>query len=240
MIETRTIDTPVRTYLSIEASNPSASPPDVCVARVESGGVVVLGRADGTEIGRSSDGVMDAVDRACLRAGLNPGQIDAISVSVGPGGFTALRIATTSAKVLAFALDVPVIPVPTALVAARGVAQEHRPCVIALASKHDAAHLSVLDPDGSVRMLGVCLPDALDSIGAGAIVADEHLPAAMAARADALGWARRTIRLDAVACLEAALGLDPVPPERLSPIYAREPDAVTQWRARHGGQLPSL
>lgn len=200
----------------------------------------MLGRADGMELGRSSDGVMDAVDQACRRAGVSARAIEAISVSVGPGGFTALRIATTSAKLLAYALDIPVIPVPTPMVAARGVPQEDRPCVIALAGKHDAAHLSVLEHDGSVRMLGVCSPDALEAIAARAIIADEHLPSAMAARAESLGWARRAIRLHAVACLEAAMDLDPVPPERLSPIYAREPDAVTQWRARHGGESPRL
>jgi tRNA threonylcarbamoyladenosine biosynthesis protein TsaB len=227
---------PVRTILSIEVFNPSASPPDVCVGRIVSGAVEVLGRADGAERGRSSDGVMDAVDRACRSAGVSSGQIDALAVSVGPGGFTALRIATTSAKVLAFALNIPVIPVPTPLVAARGVTPQERPCVIALAGKNDAAHLTLLEAGGPFRMLGVCGPEALDTIEAGCIIADDHLPQAIATRAASLGWSRQPIRLSALACLEAALGLDPVPAEQLAPLYAREPDAVTQWRARHGGR----
>lgn len=228
----------MRTILAIEASNPSASAPGVCVGRVpmdEKGAVEVIGAWISEDSGRSSDGVMDAVDRACRAAGVGPRELDALAVSIGPGGFTALRIATTSAKTLAFALGIPVIPVPTALVAARAVDASHRPGVIALASKNTLAHLTLLRPDGSIEAIGAVDAEGIPD-GVRSIVADAFLPESFAIRAAALGLERLTLTLSPQACLKAAAGLDAVAPDALGPLYAREPDAVTQWRARHGSR----
>jgi tRNA A37 threonylcarbamoyladenosine modification protein TsaB len=228
----------MRTILAIEASNPSASAPGVCVGRVPmkgNGAVEVIGAWISEDSGRSSDGVMDAVDRACRAAGLGPRELDAVAVSIGPGGFTALRIATTSAKTLAFALGIPVIPVPTALVAARAVDVAHQPGVIALASKNTLAHLTLLRPDGSIEAIGAVDAEGIPS-GVRSLVADAFLPEPFAIRAAALGLERLTLTLSPQACLEAAAGLDVVAPDALGPLYAREPDAVTQWRARHGSR----
>lgn len=228
----------MRTILAIEASNPSASAPGVCVGRVpadRNGTIEVLGAWISEDFGRSGDGVLDLVDRVCREAGVGPRDLDAVAVSIGPGGFTALRIATTSAKTLAFALGIPVIPVPTALVAARAVDAAHRPGVIALASKNTLAHLTLLHPDGSIESIGAVNAEGIPS-GVRSLVADAFLPEPFAVRAATLGLERLSLTLSPRACLEAAAGLDAVAPDALGPLYAREPDAVTQWRARHGSR----
>ncbi len=46
-------------------------------------------------------------------AGWRVADLDAIAVSIGPGSFTGLRVALSFAKGLAFAAQVPVVPVPT-------------------------------------------------------------------------------------------------------------------------------
>lgn len=50
-----------------------------------------------------------AVDHVLRAAGRHLREVERLAVTVGPGGFTGLRIALTFAKSLAFALDVPLI-----------------------------------------------------------------------------------------------------------------------------------
>lgn len=227
----------MRTVLAIEASNPSACPASVCVGRVgDDGSIDLIGEHTLTDADRASDGVMLGVDRACAAGGLHRRDLDALAVSIGPGGFTALRIATTTARLLAYALERPVTPVPTAAVASEAIGLAHRPALIALAGKHDAAFLSLLGSDGSLEPWGMCPAGSISPGVAVALVCDTHVPASIAARAESLGMERLGLCLSARACLAASARFAPVTPDALAPWYAREPDAVTQWRARHGSR----
>ena len=53
------------------------------------------------------------IDEVIQEAGLNMSDLDAVAVSKGPGSYTGLRIGVAAAKGMCFALDIPLISVPT-------------------------------------------------------------------------------------------------------------------------------
>ncbi len=228
--------------LGLEMSNPSAAraPDDESTHAVavwsRSGQTHnLLGSAPMPRGARGSDGVMQSVASLCAGCGVQPADIERVIVSVGPGGYTALRIATTTAKMLASTLRAQLVAVPSALVAAQAIGPESRPALIALASKKDHTFASVFDAGGCWSQLGIITADGIEASGARSIVADSHLPESFTQRAGTLGISVIPIHLDARHLLAASAGIDPVDPAMLTPLYAREPDAVTQWRARSSG-----
>lgn len=222
--------------LAIETSNPSAGSSGVAIARRSGAGWGGLGVIEHEPVapgGRHGDDLMPAIDRLCARAGATPADLGRVVVSVGPGGYTGLRVAVTVAKVLGHACGAELVGVPTALVAREALGPEDLPALVLLASKGEGASGWLVDAGGA-RCLGVVGADDVGGAGARCLVGDEHLPAGIARRGAELGLGVRALTLDARACLRLGAGMEPVGADALAPIYAREPDAVTQWRARHG------
>jgi len=60
-----------------------------------------------------SQRLLPMVEQALRESGLDRCQLDGIAVSAGPGSFTGLRIGMATAKGLGYALDRPVLAVPT-------------------------------------------------------------------------------------------------------------------------------
>lgn len=73
------------------------------------------------------------IDDVLKEAHINRSNIDAIAVSKGPGSYTGLRIGVSAAKGLAFALEKPLISIPTLDVLAHQI------------SNNDGAIVSMLD-----------------------------------------------------------------------------------------------
>lgn len=71
-----------------------------------------------------SSKIISALDTAFHKSGLMPKQIDAISVGLGPGSFTSLRVGLSTAKGLAYALNKPIIGIPSLDAAAMNVKTE--------------------------------------------------------------------------------------------------------------------
>lgn len=222
--------------LAIEMSQRGGSVAFGCVAsalhveRFESGG------------GQDSDPLVPTIDRVVRAAGCAPRDIGAIGVSVGPGGFTGLRISVTVAKCLSESLGVPVVAVPSALVAA-AAAEGQGDWVVALASKRETAWITrVRREDGRPVIEGapnvVHASDFRTGPHDRTLLADEFAPAEMIARARDAGLAVESPRFDAIPCWRLAADLFrrgvTVNPLELAPLYPREPEAVTLWRQRHG------
>jgi tRNA threonylcarbamoyladenosine biosynthesis protein TsaB len=80
---------------------------DGMLARVELGGHADSGAP------RHAERLVPAIEYCCDQIGVSLDHVSAIAVGIGPGMFTGLRVGVTTAKVLAQALRIPMIPVPS-------------------------------------------------------------------------------------------------------------------------------
>lgn len=106
--------------LNIETSSPICS---VCLSR---DGTVIDCREDRT--GNSHAKILTVfIDELFKSNNLSLSELDAVAVSAGPGSYTGLRIGTSVAKGLCYALNKPLISVPTLLALAVGIQKKQMP-----------------------------------------------------------------------------------------------------------------
>ncbi len=60
---------------------------------------------------RHAESLTPMIQFVCAQAGINTTELDAIAVDAGPGLFTGMRVGIATAQSMAWALDIPVIPV---------------------------------------------------------------------------------------------------------------------------------
>lgn len=217
------------------------------------GGGVALQLPDGrvevedlTPTRRHDDALMPGVDRLCGRAGVKPGDLEVIGVSIGPGGFTGLRIAVITAKVLAHATGANLVAVPTASVVAAACEPGRdagEQMLVCLASKRDTAWTQAMSWKGErwdPTDAGVAREASeIDFSLFRTVIGDECLPSAFVAACESAGVTVCEPVFSAEACLRETLQLHKIrqyaDPMKLAPLYPREPEAVTVWRARQSG-----
>ncbi|MEO5570879.1 MAG: tRNA (adenosine(37)-N6)-threonylcarbamoyltransferase complex dimerization subunit type 1 TsaB [Bacteroidia bacterium] len=85
---------------------------DVCSVALERDGLL-LAIAQSDEPKSHAGTVTIFIQQVMNESNLNLSQIDAVSVSKGPGSYTGLRIGTATAKGLCYALDKPLIAINT-------------------------------------------------------------------------------------------------------------------------------
>lgn len=222
--------------LALELSSPAAQ-----IALGEAGEVIASAEVPGD---RSLDGALFPALEALLSGHSRvPSDLGLIAVSIGPGGFTGLRVSIAIAQMLAFALGAAVVGVPTACVVVRETLGG-RPVStadrvgVALATKRGWTWLTEFERSGHVwRLLrdGRLVQEAEVAARSDLelLIADHPGEAMRAAGREILRPQR-----SAEACLREgwamAGGGGGIPPERLLPIYARRPEAVELWERRHG------
>lgn len=92
--------------LNIESSGPICS---VCVSKGED----IIAIKETEKVFEHTEKITLLIDECMKKAGLSLGELDAISVSSGPGSYTALRVGLATAKGICYALEKPLIAIDT-------------------------------------------------------------------------------------------------------------------------------
>jgi tRNA threonylcarbamoyl adenosine modification protein YeaZ len=178
---------------------------------------------------------MPAIERVCARLGLMPGGLERVSVSVGPGGYTGIRVAVVTAQAMAEVSGAGMAAVPTADAvahAARTAGDVDGPFAVCLASKRHAAFVTCFEGAGTGAVVGVVEAEVLSTLGVRCLIADRFLPAGFVEAAAGLGMGVIEPRFDAAAVLACGESASVVRGDPLLPVYPREPEAVRKWRER--------
>ncbi len=194
--------------------------------------------------------LLEGVREVCRVGAVPLEKLDGLAVSVGPGSFTGLRVGMATAQGLAFALELPVVPVPTLEAFARSLPQAPGSLCPMLDAKQGEVYAAIYrnNPDGKLdtllgervitpRELAALIrgPDTFPAegpitfLGEGAEryepVLHEMLPHAEFA------YSARYPSAAQVGILGLALlaGGEGVSPEALRPRYLRRAEAEVQW-----------
>jgi len=176
--------------------------------------------------------------------GVRLDQLAAIAVGIGPGLFTGLRVGVTTAKVMAQALRVPVVPVPSLDLVAYPVRHTSRMVVATLdARRREVFHASYRPVPGGVQRIteyGVASPAQLvaqleadgdevllvgDGVGAYPEVFSGYERAELAGPEFAMPSVAALVAL-ATARIEREVFETPWD---VTPLYLRESDAELNW-----------
>jgi tRNA threonylcarbamoyladenosine biosynthesis protein TsaB len=71
--------------------------------------------------GRHAEDLFDHIESAMADADVSRNELSLVGVSIGPGGFTSLRVGLAAAKGLSLGLDIPIVGVSSLRVLARSI-----------------------------------------------------------------------------------------------------------------------
>ena len=199
---------------------------------------------------RHAANLVPAARRVCASAGAAPDEIGLVSVSIGPGSFTGLRIGVTVARMLALATGARLVPVPTLEVIAQNALEAADPpdrvAVLLDAGRGDAFAATFDRTTDGYRSNGEPImvdPAAFLShcdvecgvMGHGARCFAEIVDAASLMRLPPESDAPRVEVVHRLGYRLARAGTF-TDRHRLVPLYIRKPAAEEVWeKTRHGG-----
>lgn len=113
--------------------------------------------------------ILPMIDELLQEADIKVSDLDAIAFGQGPGAFTGVRIAIGVIQGLAFAHDIPVIPVSTLAALAQHFAEEHDHVATAIDARMQEIYWGLYkrDDSGIMRPIieeSVCSPTDLPSV----------------------------------------------------------------------------
>jgi tRNA threonylcarbamoyladenosine biosynthesis protein TsaB len=97
--------------------------------------------------------LLPAVEELLQTAGRSLKELGAIAVSQGPGNFTGLRIGLATAKGLAWALNCPLVPVPTLEALAAQLPFQPHPTAVLMDAKREEVYLGFFQCPGELPQI---------------------------------------------------------------------------------------
>ncbi len=186
-----------------------------------------------------AEALIPLIARVMARAELGFFDIDRVTVTIGPGSFTGLRVGISAARGIALAAEKPAFGVSTlsAYAAPHLAADRTVPVIAAIDARHSHVYLQIFGPSGRTALpprlapLSEAVRAASEApcrlVGSAARAIAEQIPAA--APAPLYVDARDAPDIDWVARMGAVLreGQSPA-----NPLYLRAPDAQPQNAAQ--------
>ena len=187
--------------------------------------------------GEHASRLLVLVEQALAHGGVEWGDVDRIAVGVGPGGFTGLRIGIATARALAQARGLPLVPVGSLAALAAGASAAGLVAAV-LDARRGEVFAAVWNAERELLAPAALAPEelagrlaALDApvqaVGDGAVRFRQELEGAgVTVPADGSSVHRISA---APLCRLGAVG-EPAGRDRLLPDYRREPDAKPPQR----------
>lgn len=209
------------------------------LGRVEIGGTAATGPP------RHAETLAPAIAWCMEQCGMQPAQVSAVAVGVGPGMFTGLRVGVTTAKVFAQALRIPVIPIPSLDLLAYPLRHAHRLVVATIDARRHEVYWAMYRPvPGGVQRVSEYelgtpedLVAELQARGDEALVCGDgglrfpEVFADLGSRVELAGPAHASPSLTALVELARARfeREEFVAPREVLPMYLRRSDAELEW-----------
>ncbi|HLI54523.1 MAG TPA: tRNA (adenosine(37)-N6)-threonylcarbamoyltransferase complex dimerization subunit type 1 TsaB [Acidimicrobiales bacterium] len=186
---------------------------------------------------RHAETLAPAIQSATRLAGVDLGAVRRVAVDAGPGLFTGLRVGVATAKAIASALGVPVVPCTSLELLAHPHRLSGRTVAAVVDARRGQLFWALYRP-GADGMVALGEPAVADPAEVAAELA--RLPEPPLVTGDG---ARRYLpeadlapeEMDhpsPVALLLVAAGRAELPPEKVSPVYLRGPDVRIGWEQR--------
>ena len=200
--------------------------------------------------------LMPTVAKCCEDHDIKPADLGEIYVSIGPGSFTGLRIAVTTAKMISMITGAKIVAVPTIDVIAQNVEPSKDILAVGLNEKRQTVYSGLYQHDGN-RWSPISQPDVqtLEQLlqsesslntgsasGGGIQLLGEKLPEIPSCdnlRLLDISLAKPQAKY--VWQIGQLLASDQqyVDAYALAPLYAREPEAVKLWEQNKRKRVPS-
>lgn len=127
-------------YLGIDTSSSQC---DVALIAVKEQGIEKAGQATLNMRFTHSEKIIGLIDEVLRTAHVDRTELKGVSVAIGPGSFTGLRVGLSAAKGLCFALDIPLAGVPTLDAIAQKLSYVEKPLWVALTARKNEFYCAV-------------------------------------------------------------------------------------------------